>query len=200
MNPVKCLVFVLMCLACLVPAFAQAQAQGSQDLGPSAQAQGTCGQGKGMERLKTELGLTDDQCSQMKALFNERREARKEKMEATQKQIKAILTPEQQKTWDDKISEIKSNGAGKGSMKGGGGPGQMLRDLNLSDDQKSQVKSIMSAQRSTMQAQREEMDKKLQTILTPDQYQSFTSKMKAMKEQGGNRGFRGGHGGAGQTP
>ena len=98
---------------------------------------------------------------------------------------------------------------------GGGGAGaielvqQALDKLDLSDDQRQQIKDLMAATRSKIedirqnaangtdvqqqiQQVRREMREKIQTILTPDQYQSFTDSMRQAFQQRGANGNAGG--------
>ncbi len=87
--------------------------------------------------------------------------------------------------------------------KGGGGPLQeALAKLNLTDDQKEQVRNAMKEQREKMQAINQDsalskedkqakrkaafdgLQDKMKTILTPDQYAKFQEETKHMREHG----------------
>ena len=91
----------------------------------------------------------------------------------------------------------------RGVVRGGGGPGNRLDNLaerlNLTADQKTKVQEIFSDTREQLRAVRQETeprmaeirrqaDGRLQTILTPEQWQQF---QKLRDERGGRRG-RGG--------
>jgi len=77
---------------------------------------------------------------------------------------------------------------------------QMSQRLQLNDDQKTKVQAIFADTREQLRALRKESepkfdairrqaDERLQTVLTPEQWQKFQS----MRDEGRNR--RGGHGG-----
>ncbi|MEO8206896.1 MAG: hypothetical protein ABI615_12005 [Chthoniobacterales bacterium] len=80
---------------------------------------------------------------------------------------------------------------GKGGKGGPHGKGDMgpLHKLNLTEDQKKQVKAIMDADRPKIEAIREEQMKKIRTILTPEQQkvlddmQSLHESQKALKKK-----------------
>lgn len=91
----------------------------------------------------------------------------------------------------------------RGVVRGGGGPGNrfdnMAERLNLTADQKTKVQEIFSDTREQLRAVRQETeprmaeirrqaDGRLQTVLTPEQWQQF---QKLRDERGGRRG-RGG--------
>jgi Spy/CpxP family protein refolding chaperone len=85
-----------------------------------------------IERLTKDLNLTDDQQAKIKPILQDRRskaqairgdaslskEQRKDKMkevsQSSNDQIKAILTPDQQKKFDQVMEEIKANRAKRG--------------------------------------------------------------------------------------
>lgn len=121
----------------------------------------------------------------------------------------------------------KAGKAGKPGQRGEGRRGgsmKMMQELNLTDAQKAKLKPIMEAQRdkmktlredttmdraakmTKMKAMREEMEKKVDAILTSDQRKKFAEMKAKMKaERGakgeGGKGGRGGRGGKGaQAP
>ncbi len=88
----------------------------------------------------------------------------------------------------------------RGVVRGGGGPGNrfdnMAERLNLTADQKTKVQEIFSDTREQLRAVRQETeprmaeirrqaDGRLQTVLTPEQWQQF---QKLRDERGGRRG------------
>ena len=96
----------------------------------------------------SDLNLTDAQKAQMKQI-----------REQTKTKIAALLSPDQQTQF-----KAASEGSHKSPMK-------VLRSLNLSKEQKQQVREIMSSQRQQMQA-----------ILTPEQ-QAKMKEHRGSKEQ-----------------
>ncbi|HKU72460.1 MAG TPA: hypothetical protein VJR02_00940 [Pyrinomonadaceae bacterium] len=91
----------------------------------------------------------------------------------------------------------------RGVVRGGGGPGNrfdnMAERLNLTADQKTKVQEIFSDTREQLRAVRQETeprmaeirrqaDGRLQTVLTPEQWQQF---QKLRDERGGGRRGRG---------
>lgn len=104
------------------------------------------------ERM-SELNLTDSQKSQMKRI-----------REQSEAKIFAILTPEQQQE-----IQANSNGRNKLSMK-------KLRSLNLSADQKQEVREITREQRQQIQA-----------ILTPEQREMMKQRRTSSRNNRNNR-------------
>jgi Spy/CpxP family protein refolding chaperone len=91
----------------------------------------------------------------------------------------------------------------RGVVRGGGGPGNrfdnLAERLNLTADQKTKVQEIFSDTREQLRAVRQETqprmeeirrqaDGRLQTVLTPEQWQQF---QKLRDERGGRRRGRG---------
>lgn len=87
----------------------------------------------------------------------------------------------------------------------GGGPGnrfdQMAERLNLTADQKTKVQEIFSYTREQLRAVRQETeprmaeirrqaDGRLQTVLTPEQWQQFQKMRDERERRGGGRGRR----------
>jgi len=102
------------------------------------------------------LNLTDAQKAQVQDIMAQHREDAHTK-------IRAILTPEQQTAFD----------ANKPGMMGGG---RMMKDINLTDAQKTQVRDIMTQEREDTHA-------KIRAILTPEQQATFDAN--AQKQQAG---------------
>lgn len=61
--------------------------------------------------------------------------------------------------------------------------------LNLTADQKTKVQEIFSDTRDQIRAVRQQTDNRLQTVLTPEQWQQF-QKMRDERERRGDRGHR----------
>ncbi len=97
------------------------------------------------ERMKTELGLTDDQTAKIKAVFEKDQAKNAEEMKklhedttmsredkgkkmrelfaATAEEIKPILTPEQQAKWKEEMEKRRAEGGARGN-RGGAKPGE----------------------------------------------------------------------------
>ena len=154
------------------------------------------------------LSLTEDQKSQVKTVMQKTHEEiqtiksnaaltpeQKDQQiqtikQSTDEQFKTILTPEQYQ----KLQEMRAKW--KDAEKGKSGFHNPLEQLNLTDEQKTQVQPIMQKAREDMNAikdhasvtpeqkkeqfhaVRESVDEKLKAILTPEQSQKF-DEMKA---------------------
>ena len=66
--------------------------------------------------------------------------------------------------------------------------------LNLTADQKTKVQQIFSDTREQIRTVRQQTDERLQTVLTPEQWQQFQK----LRDERGRRGGRGGPRGPGQ--
>lgn len=131
------------------------------------------------------LNLTDAQMQQLKALKEKRMQERTQFFEETKNKIKSILTPEQQTIWEEKTAELKTKAGGAGgkgnfqdkgrNSNAGGGLKILFGDMNLTDEQKAKVKSAMQEIREKRQANMQNYDNELKSILTPDQYEKFKS-------------------------
>jgi periplasmic protein CpxP/Spy len=118
--------------------------------------------GPRMERLAKKLNLTDTQKTQLDEI-----RAR------TATKIRAILTPAQQAQLDTAKAERQKRNEANGGRRPEGaemGPQGLLKSLNLTDSQKSQVKEIRAAAQGEMdgvlttsqKAQLEQIKKQLQ--------------------------------------
>lgn len=161
--------------------------------------------GKGDFSKKFEsLNLTDSQKEKIKALKTENKENLKKGEKVSKedreirfaemdKQMKNILTKEQYAKFQEIQKEKLTAKASKGNRKGS--KGSKFADLNLTDSQKEQLKALKGnkkvkgelAQKQKLtkeekQTMRAEMDKKIKTILTPEQYAKFSAK-KGMKQK-----------------
>lgn len=79
----------------------------------------------------------------------------------------------------------------RGVVRSGGGPGNrfdnMAERLNLTADQKTKVQEIFSDTREQIRTVRQQTDGRLQTVLTPEQWQQFQK----LRDERGGRGRRG---------
>jgi len=141
----------------------------------AAPAEGGHHRGSPLEHLKSKLNLTDDQVARLQPTFDQMKQRHAAERQQFQAKMKSILTPEQQQKMADARQEHKRGG---------------FRDLNLSDDQKAQMKTFWESQRGTMTQDRSQIDSQLQAVLTPDQLTKF-NEMKAQRKE--HRGGRGRH-------
>jgi Spy/CpxP family protein refolding chaperone len=71
----------------------------------------------------------------------------------------------------------------------GGGMMRMMRDLNLSDQQKTQIRQIMQQFRQSHQGQRpdaqarQQLRDQIMSVLTPQQRTQFQAKLQRMRER-----------------
>jgi Spy/CpxP family protein refolding chaperone len=144
------------------------------------------GQGGRADMIKNKLGLTDAQMEQLRSMREKNQSERKAHMDAVNKRIKALLTPDQQALWDKSVGEMKPGGQGGQGMKGKFKA--VFQEMGLNDSQKSQIRSIMQEERGKMQAQRQTVENEMKSILTPEQSAKFEEMKKARMEGGGKRG------------
>lgn len=164
---------------------------------------------RGFDRMAQQLNLTDQQKTQIQGIFQTQRqqaqairqdtsltpEQKQDKLKAlrssTHQQVQGVLTPEQQQQMKQFREQHQGMRKGMGPGKGQGGPG--MAALNLTDQQKTQMQSIMQTQRQQMQSIRqdssltaEQRQQKMQElrqsthqqmmgILTPEQQQQWQS-------------------------
>lgn len=130
--------------------------------------------GSPLEHLKSTLDLTDDQVAKLQPTFDQMKARHESQRQAFEAKMKTILTPEQQQKMADARKEHK---------RGGG-----FRDLNLTDDQKAQMKTFWESQKGTMTQDRSQIDAQMQATLTPDQLAKYNEMKAKMKEHWGKRG------------
>ena len=135
--------------------------------------------------LQEELGLTDEVTAKVAAVFAEPKSP-----EATHEALKEILAPEEYAQFEEMIAEHGRWGGKQGSKAGFRAPKKhaawLQAELGLSDDQTSKVETALSASKS-----REEMQKALEGILTPEQLAQHEQLMSERRHHFG-RGMRGG--------
>ncbi|MGH7179536.1 MAG: deiodinase-like protein, partial [Tepidisphaeraceae bacterium] len=191
-----------------------------------------------MRDALSDVKLTDDQKPKIDAIFDkadkdlkemmadganqspqERMPRMRELMQSVREEVHGVLTEEQRMAFDEKLAQMRGGG-GQGAGPGGGRGGAVarLRDvadqLDLTDDQKSQVQTILEDAGQKMrelrdqglapeemrpQAQKigEDARGKVHDLLTPDQQKKLEELMQQAPAQGeGGRGNRG----AGQAP
>ncbi|PIY11343.1 MAG: hypothetical protein COZ18_04110 [Flexibacter sp. CG_4_10_14_3_um_filter_32_15] len=159
-----------------------------------------------LEKMKTELGLSDAQVEQIKALHEKKREQDKAERKANREKFKAevdkILTPEQRKKAEALQAERKdpNNRAEKRVEK-------WKTELSLSDAQATKVKTALVTKMTKMQALREaagdeKVDKterkaiktafetELKSILSAEQFTKY-EQLKAEKKAKHGKGKKG---------
>ena len=139
--------------------------------------------GSPLDHLKSSLNLSDDQVARLQPTFDSIRQKHQADRQAFEARMKTILTPEQQQKMADARKEHKRGG---------------FRDLDLTDDQKAQMKSFWESKRGDMkgkfEAERAQIDSQLQATLTPEQMTKYNEMKAKMKERWAERGGRrGGH-------
>jgi Spy/CpxP family protein refolding chaperone len=122
--------------------------------------------------------LTDDQ----KAAMADARKALGALHKELHGKVVAILTPEQQE-------QLKKLHAGNRPHRPAGSGGEMLKGLNLTDDQKAKVKVVMTEYgpkikdaRQKVQALRKEVHEKVVALLTPEQKEQLKQKVQQRRE------------------
>jgi Spy/CpxP family protein refolding chaperone len=180
-------------------------------------AQEGLGHGPGGPGFGKELNLTADQQAKMKQIREQNMasmkairddqsltpEQRQQKMQALHEsmktQMEAILTPEQQK----KMAQMPEHQGRMGGPMLNGNPQRVAKELNLTADQQTKIKSIMQSSNQQMRTIEQnqslsQQDKRAQinqlrdstktqisALLTPDQQQKFAQM---------HKGGPGGHG------
>jgi Spy/CpxP family protein refolding chaperone len=149
----------------------------------------------GGQRLIQALGLTSDQATQFQQMFQQHVAAMKAEKERFEAQVNGILTPDQQARFKDlmqKRGERMKQVQGF-THPGGGRFGGGLKQLNLSADQKAQVKTIMQDMKTKLAAVapgdnvtrkqiRQDMHAQLAKVLTPDQLNQLKRARQAHRE------------------
>lgn len=145
--------------------------------------------GRGFERMAQHLSLTESQQSQLKPIFEAQKAQRKQLRQQFQAQMRAILTPEQVAQLDQHKAERRAERA-EGGREGWkrGERGGKFASLNLSDTQKSQLKALREARKPQMQAQRQQFEQQLASILTVEQRAKVEEMKQRRAERRGHRG------------
>lgn len=178
-----------MLLACAGLTLAQDAAPGGK--GRPGAASRPHGPGGGPMEMLSKLDLTEDQKAKVKAIMDaskadlekaETPEAKRKVFQESMEKIKAVLTAEQKTKLEEAL---------KARMAGGPGA-RMLAGLDLTDDQKKQVETIMKGVHEKMQAATEPQARMeimkaafkeiRDKVLTADQQKKFDEMQKKMEE------------------
>lgn len=118
------------------------------------------GHGDPLQRMQTNLNLTPDQVSALQPTFAQMKQQRHAEHEAFKAKLQSVLTP-------DQFAQLQQS---KGS-----GHRHAFKNLNLSDDQKAQLKQYRMSMKPQLKAEREQFRNQLMAVLTPDQQAKFKS-------------------------
>lgn len=147
------------------------------------------GHGGGLQRMQQTLNLSDEQLNQLKPVFEAQRAQQKQMREQMKAQFDSILTADQKaqlEAFRAERKEGKREGNRDGKFRHGkGGP---FAKLNLSDDQKAQMKALRESMKPQMQAQRQRFEQQLAQVLTPEQKAKLDSMKAEWKQHRHHRG------------
>jgi Spy/CpxP family protein refolding chaperone len=134
--------------------------------------------GGGWEKMQTQLNLTPSQQQQLQPIFQAQRDAHQQWREQHKAQFANILTAEQRAQME--------------AMKGQKGKRTRMgwKSLNLSDDQKAQMKALRESNRPQMKASREQFRSQVMAVLTPEQQTKWEEMKKNHKGHWKKRGMR----------
>lgn len=150
---------------------------------------------KKWQRMVDRLHLTPDQQTRLQPIVTAHQERLKAQREQTKAQMTAVLTPEQRARFEQLMAERKSRrqaqGQGSGTAAGTEGRGRdskgkgLLRSLNLTDTQKTQLKQMRQESKAARNAEQQQFVAQVEAILTPEQRAQF-EQMRAHRRDGGN--------------
>lgn len=153
----KTLIYMLLALAIsALPVLAQGPG------GPGGRNPGSF-----LDRMKTDLGLTDSQVQQLQPLFTEQRQRDQARHEAVRNQLEAVLTPDQKV-----MLSQRGPGSGRppeGRPQDGAKRPNPLADLNLTADQQARIEQILTGVHQQEGSERAAFEARLTAVLTADQ-------------------------------
>ena len=158
-----------------------------------------------INKLAQYLGLSDDQVAKVKAITKGEAPALLKIRTETQKKIKAILTPDQIKKYDEIMAQRKAEAANNLKKKNAAGAAQqpaaknqnragmqrldqvrmLNKELALSPAQLDLIKPILQNQAKQLKALRDDSQNKIKAILTADQLDKY-NKLIAAQTAGAN--------------
>lgn len=124
------------------------------------------------QKMQQKLNLTAAQQEQLKPIFQAQREQHKKWREQSRTQMMGILTAEQR-------AQLEAARGQKGQR------GQVWKSLNLTPEQKAQMKELRQRNKPQMQASRQQFQSQVAAVLTAEQ----KARWEEMKSQ--HRGFKG---------
>ncbi len=127
-----------------------------------------------MGRLGDELGLTDEQKEEIRAIVAEEMPATRQRIE---ERVNGLLTPEQQVKLEQLKEEqpgMMRKGKGRGMRGPGGHPGarleRMAETLDLTDEQQTTIRQIFD---DAAPPKRLEIREQINSVLTPEQQEKM---------------------------
>jgi len=132
-----------------------------------------------IETLTKKLALSESQVIELKALIKKRQTDRKNVVESANKRIRNVFTTKQAEHWDKKKATIFKDSFQKNIQDFT----DLLKDFDLTGDQKKQIRTIVADEREKGKKSRESFQEELQKLLSPDQYDVITGKKKAMPDK-----------------
>ncbi|MGV8123639.1 MAG: hypothetical protein AB2L14_28125 [Candidatus Xenobiia bacterium LiM19] len=129
-----------------------------------------------IETLTKKLALSDSQVTELKALIKKRQTDRKNVVESANKRIRNVFTTKQAELWDKKKATVFKEYFQKNAQDFT----DLLKDFDLTGDQKKQIQTITADERAKGKKSRESFQEGLQKLLSPDQYDVITGKKAAM--------------------
>lgn len=162
-----------------------------------------------VDRMSQALELSVEQTQDIRALMQRHRQEQGASREALQEEIRQRLSPEQQEKLDAMRAERKGKYR-RGGPRGHGMAGS-LRELDLSDEQRTAIRTVMTEHRARMQAERaargsytqrtqadraawrearQALQSEIKEILTPEQVEQLDAQRRSRGEWRGERGHR----------
>ncbi|MHC9540196.1 MAG: hypothetical protein AB9903_11820 [Vulcanimicrobiota bacterium] len=129
-----------------------------------------------IETFTKKLALSDLQATELKALIKKRQTDRKNVVESANKRIRNVFTTKQAELWDKKKATVFKEYFQKNAQDFT----DLLKDFDLTGDQKKQIQTIVADERAKGKKSRESFQEGLQKLLSPDQYDVITGKKAAM--------------------
>lgn len=129
-----------------------------------------------IDTLTKKLALSESQVIELEALIKKRRTERKNVVESANKRIRNVFTTKQVELWDKKKAKIFKESFQKNIQDFT----DLLKDFDLTGDQKKQISTIVTDEREKGKKSRVSFQEELQKLLTPDQYDVITGKKAAM--------------------
>jgi len=151
-------------------------------------------QGYRGQRMAEELNLTPDQQKQFQTIQKNSRAQMKTLRDSYEKQVTAVLTPDQATKYKAYLSQRRDamrNGGGAGGggwnspNRGNSAMSWMKTNLSLTGSQEKQLQSIQSKNEAKLKSMMDANRKQMSAILTPEQRTKFESHMKSRQNGGG---------------
>ena len=147
--------------------------------GPALAERGARGGGgeKMLQRLTTELQLSESQVAQIKSIY----EAHKPRMQQLRGEMKSTFTPEQKEAMKEMRKSNKGERPSKEERQA------KLAQIGISQGQMDQMKSL----RRQMKTERQAIQSEVSNVLTTDQRAKLEQMKSEWKSKRGKRGNRG---------